>query len=66
MVTMGSQASGDTGLKICTKGLMAALAVGDRPEAMPKGTAIRVPKRKPMKTVLIEVRIWPGKVGLPA
>ena len=35
MVTMGSQASGETGLNICTKGFSAALAVGDRPDRMP-------------------------------
>ncbi len=40
MVTIGSQASGDTGLNICTSGLIAALIVGERPHSTPSGTAI--------------------------
>jgi hypothetical protein len=51
MVTSGSQASGDTGLKIWTKGLIAAFTVGDRPARMPNGMASAVPIRKPVKTV---------------
>ena len=41
MVTIGSQASGDTGLKIWTSGLMRAVdrAATGR-DAMPSGTAI--------------------------
>ena len=33
MVTIGSQASGDTGLKIWISGLSAAFTVGDRPQS---------------------------------
>ena len=40
MVTIGSQASGETGLKIWISGLIAPLTVCDRPEAMPSGTAM--------------------------
>ena len=42
MVTIGSQASGDTGLKIWISGLRAPLTVRDSPDAMPIGTATRV------------------------
>jgi hypothetical protein len=54
---MGSQASGETGLKIWISGLSAALAVGDSPAAMPSGTATTVAIRKPKNTVWIEVQI---------
>jgi hypothetical protein len=57
MVTMGSQASGLTGLKIWISGLSAAFAVAERPAAMPSGTATTVASRKPKKTVPIEVTI---------
>jgi len=57
MVTMGSHASGLTGLKIWMIGFNAAFAVGDRPAAIPKGTATAVATRKPKKTVPIEVQI---------
>ena len=57
MVTMGNHASGDTGLKIWIKGLIAALADGDRPAAMPSGMAITEAMIKPKKTVFIEVQI---------
>ena len=57
IVTMGSHASGETGLKIWISGFIAALAVGDSPAAMPSGTATMVASRKPKKTVWIEVQI---------
>ena len=60
MDTIGSQASGLTGLKIWISGFIAALAVFDRPARMPSGTAITVPMMKPKKTVLIEVQICCG------
>ena len=58
MVTIGSHANGDTGLKIWISGFRAALAVGDRPAAMPSGIATTEATRKPKNTVLIEVQIW--------
>ena len=58
MVTIGSQASGDTGLKIWISGLIAPFTVVDRPQAMPSGTAISVAIRKPRPTVFSDVRIW--------
>ena len=64
-MTIGSQASGDTGLKICTSGLIAALNVAIRPQSMPSGTATRVAIRKPVNTVFRLVKIWSMKVGLP-
>ena len=51
MVTIGSQASGDTGLKIWISGLIAPFTVVDRPQAMPSGTAISVAMMKPRPTV---------------
>ncbi|OIQ72711.1 hypothetical protein GALL_456590 [mine drainage metagenome] len=54
---MGSQASGDTGRKICTIGLMAAWTNRDDPARIPKGTAITVANKKPAKTVFRLVRI---------
>ena len=39
-------------------GFNAAFAVGDRPAAMPSGTATTVAIRNPKNTVLIEVQIW--------
>ncbi len=58
MVTMGSHASGETGLKICISGFSAAFAVTDKPAAMPNGIATIDAMRKPKSTVLIEVQIW--------
>ena len=58
MVTIGSQASGETGLKIWMSGLIAAFTVDDRPATMPSGTATAVAIRKPNITVWIEVQIW--------
>ena len=55
MVTIGSQASGLTGFMICTSGLIAALSVGDRPQARPIGTAKMVASTKPSATVSSEV-----------
>ena len=57
MVTIGSHARGETGLKIWISGFSAALAVLDRPAAMPSGMAMMAAIRKPKKTVLIEVQI---------
>ncbi len=57
MVTMGSQASGDTGLKIWTSGLIAAFAVLERPAKIPNGIATIEARRKPKNTVWIEVQI---------
>ena len=54
MVTIGSQASGETGLKSCTSGLKAAFAVAESPQRMPSGTATSVASRKPKKTVRID------------
>ena len=65
MVTIGSQASGETGLKIWMMGLSAALNVEDRPHRMPSGMATRLASTKPAKTVLSEVKIWSMKVGRP-
>ena len=42
MVTIGSHASGDTGLKTWISGLSAVFTVLERPQRMPSGTAIRV------------------------
>ena len=58
MVTIGSHASGETGLKIWISGFSAAFAVTDRPAAMPRGIATAEAMRKPNNTVLIEVQIW--------
>ena len=58
MVTIGSQASGETGLKIWMSGFRPAFTAGDRPQRMPSGTATSVASRKPNITVLIEVEIW--------
>ena len=57
IVTIGSQASGDTGLKIWISGFSAALIVVLRPQRMPTGTAMSVASRKPMNTVCRLVRI---------
>ena len=65
MVTIGSQASGDTGLKICTSGLRAALRLANKPHMMPSGTATTVANKKPANTVCSDVMIWSMKVGLP-
>ena len=65
MVTIGSQASGDTGLKSWMSGLMAPFTVFDRPQAMPSGTAINVAMMKPRPTVFNDVTIWSRYVGLP-
>ena len=56
-VTMGSQAKGDTGLKICTNGLMAVLKTGLMPQNRPSGTAINVAITKPANTVYRLVKI---------
>ena len=58
MVTIGSQARGDTGLKIWISGLMAPLKDFDNPDAMPSGTAISVPITNPRPTVNNDVTIW--------
>ena len=42
MVTIGSHASGETGLKIWISGLMAAFTVGDRPQRSPAGPRPRL------------------------
>jgi hypothetical protein len=65
MVTSGSHASGDTGLKICINKLSAELIVGLSPHRMPSGTAISVASKKPVNTVFRLVRIWSMYVGLP-
>ena len=57
MVTKGSQASGETGLKIWISGLSAAFTPGESPQRMPSGTATKVAMRKPMATVCSEVTI---------
>src|SRR5690242_5866107 len=66
IVTIGSQASGETGLNSCTNGLIAPLIVRLRPDAMPSGSATMAARTKPRPTVLSEVRIWSMKVGRPA
>ena len=58
MVTIGSQASGETGLKIWMSGVSPRFTVGDRPQRMPIGTAMIVAMAKPKSTVWIEVQIW--------
>ena len=58
MVTSGSQASGDTGLNICTSGLIAVFTVADRPHSTPSGTARRVANMNPVNTVTRLVTIW--------
>ncbi len=58
MVTIGSHASGDTGLKIWISGLSPPFTVRDRPHMMPSGTAIKVATTKPNATVFRLVRIW--------
>ena len=58
MVTIGSQASGETGLKIWMSGVRPRFTVGDRPQTMPSGTATSVAMAKPKSTVWIEVQIW--------
>ena len=57
MVTIGSQASGETGRKICTIGLIAAFTVDDSPATMPSGIATAEAITKPNITVRIEVQI---------
>ena len=58
IVTIGSQASGDTGLKSWISGLNIALNVLLTPHRMPMGTASNVASRKPANTVLRLVKIW--------
>src|SRR5262249_27499795 len=48
IVTIGNHASGDTGLKICTSGLIAALIVRDSPASTPSGTATSAASTKPV------------------
>jgi hypothetical protein len=50
-VTSGSQANGDTGLKIWITGLMALLSVLFRPIAMPSGMAMITAAKNPLSTV---------------
>ena len=65
MVTIGSHASGETGLNTWINGLSAALIIGERPHRMPIGTATRVARTKPVNTVTRLVMIWSTYVGLP-
>ena len=58
MVTIGSQASGETGLNIWISGFIAEFTVGLRPQKIPIGTATIVATRKPKNTVLSDVPIW--------
>ena len=58
IVTMGSQASGETGLKSWISGLNIALKVLLAPHRMPMGTASSVASRNPANTVLRLVKIW--------
>ena len=58
MVTMGSHASGDTGLKSCINGLNIALKVLLTPHRIPIGTARMVASRNPANTVFRLVNIW--------
>ncbi len=57
MVTIGSQASGDTGLNSWTRGFTAALTVFERPASTPTGTAINVASTNPANTVRRLVKI---------
>ena len=57
IVTIGSHARGDTGLKSCTSGFTAAFTVFDRPARMPTGTATSVASTKPANTVRRLVQI---------
>src|SRR5688500_6381080 len=52
MVTSGSHASGDTGLKIWINRFSAELIVVLSPHRMPSGTAISVASKNPVNTVL--------------
>src|SRR4051812_42518884 len=58
IVTMGSQASGDTGLNTWMSGLNIALNVGLMPHRMPSGMATRLASRNPANTVFRLVKIW--------
>ena len=58
MVTIGSQASGETGRNTCTSGFTAPFTVRDRPQAMPSGTATMMAMMKPKATVFRLVTIW--------
>ena len=58
IVTMGSHASGDTGLNSWISGLNIALKVLLAPHRMPMGTASNVASRNPANTVLRLVKIW--------
>ena len=58
MVTIGNQASGETGLKIWISGFNAAFAVALRPAMMPNGIATTEAIKKPKKTVWMLVQIW--------
>src|SRR6186713_2627353 len=58
MVTIGSHASGETGLNTWISGLNIALKVLLAPQRMPSGTAISVASRNPANTVLRLVKIW--------
>ena len=51
MVTSGSQASGETGLKIWISGFTALYTVLLNPQTMPSGTAISEAMAKPVITV---------------
>src|SRR6476660_5969274 len=58
IVTIGSHASGETGLNTWISGLNMALNVLLAPHRIPSGTATSVASTKPANTVLRLVRIW--------
>src|SRR5688500_1939481 len=58
IVTIGSHASGDSGLNSCISGLNIALSVLLAPHSMPSGTAMIVASRNPANTVFRLVKIW--------
>ena len=65
IVTIGSQASGDTGWMTWTSGLIAALNACDMPHMRPSGTAISDASRKPISDRLERGQDLVEKVGGP-
>lgn len=57
IMTIGSQARGDTGLKIWMNGLTAVFTTLLSPHRMPSGTAIRDAMTNPVNTVFRLVKI---------
>src|SRR6187402_3335166 len=64
IMTMGSHASGDTGLKIWIRGSSAVFTTSLVPHNTPIGMAISEATKNPANTVFNDVRIWSMYEGL--